>query len=86
MKSWVATVEADHTVRVPVELATGEQVLIVRVPSIADLLNDRKRRGRFSATRAAIQSALQFGVPQESLSNQQVVNLVKEARRASQEE
>ena len=58
MTSWIATVETDHTVRVPEELAAGEQVLIVRMPSISSLLNDPERQNRFAETRAAVKEAM----------------------------
>lgn len=85
MTSWVATVEPNHTVRVPAEVAAGEQVLIVRVPSLTALLSDPERRARFAATRAAIDSDLRREASVENISSEQVVNLVKEARRASKE-
>lgn len=44
MTSWVATVEPNHTVRVPTEFSAGEQVLIVPMPSISLLLKDPERR------------------------------------------
>lgn len=86
MTSWVATVEPNHTVRVPVEFPAGEQVLIVRMPSLSLLLQDPERRARFAATHAAIDSALNAGLPTEALSDGQVVDLVKQARRAIKEQ
>lgn len=80
--TWVATVESNHTIRVPIELKTGEQVLIVRIPSLSSLLNDPERRRRFARTRQALNEALHAGFPSENLSDQQIVELVKDARRA----
>lgn len=86
MTSWLATVEPDHTVRVPTEVAAGEQVLIVRMPSISLLLKDPERRARFAATRAAVDKALNASAPTETLSDSQIVDLVKQARRAKKEQ
>lgn len=83
MDTLIATVEPNHTVKVPASLAVGEQVLIMPVPSIAALLNDAPRRARFAATRKAIQEALAKNSVTVSLSNQEIVSLVKQARRAT---
>ncbi|RIK42037.1 MAG: hypothetical protein DCC55_10130 [Chloroflexi bacterium] len=82
----VGTVEADHTVKVPADLPVGEQVMIVRLPSIPALLRDPQRRARFAATRAAIQQAIQAGFPKRTLSNDEIVALVKRARQATRTE
>ncbi|HRA64924.1 MAG TPA: hypothetical protein PL187_02830 [Caldilinea sp.] len=69
----------------PAELATGEQVLIVHVPSLDTLLSAPERRARFVATRAAIDNAIRSGSSTEPMTDQQVVDLVKQARRAIKE-
>jgi hypothetical protein len=79
----VATVEQDHTIRVPSYLPVGEQVLVVRMSSIDALLNDVDRRARFAATRKAIQEAMQGEQPAAPPSNEEIVQLVKRARRAT---
>lgn len=54
----IARIEADHTIKVPTDLPVGEQVLVVRMPSMQALLKDDARRTRFAATRKAIQNAI----------------------------
>jgi len=78
----IATVEADHTIRLPSHLLVGEQVLVVRMPSISALLGDEERRARFAATRKALQSAIQSPQVAQAPSNEEIVQLVKRARRA----
>lgn len=82
MKSWVATVEPNHIVRVSPDLTTGDQVLIVHMPSIRKLLNDPERRARFAATRAALDNATRSGWSSTPMTDAQIVNLVKQARRS----
>lgn len=79
----VATIEPDHTIKLPAYLAVGEQVLVVPLPSITALLNDTSRRARFAATRKAVQAALERAQPAQTLSNEEIVGLVKRARRAT---
>lgn len=81
----VATIEPDHTIKLPSHLAVGEQVLIVPLPSIAALLNDAGRRARFAATRKAVQVAMDSAQPAQTISNEEIVQLVKRARRATKE-
>ena len=79
----LATVEPNHTIKVPTTLPVGEQVLIVRIPSIMALFNDEERRERFAATREAVQHALDAQYPKQALSNEEFVQLVKKARHAT---
>ena len=79
----VATIEPDHTIKLPAYLSIGEQVLVVRIPSIAALLNDASRRARFVATRKTIQDAMQSNQASSALSNAEIVQLVKRARQAT---
>ena len=81
--TYIAVVEADHTVKAPSHLRVGEQVLVVRMPSAIDLLKDAARRRRFAATRQAIQNALHTTNPAADLSDEEIVTLVKRARRAT---
>ncbi|MEZ4708756.1 MAG: hypothetical protein R3A44_16220 [Caldilineaceae bacterium] len=85
MTTWTATVEANHTIRVPTELSVGERVLIAKMPSLATLLADPERRKRFAATRAALRQAIDEGFPRHTPSNEEIVALVKRARKASAE-
>ena len=79
----VATIEADHTINAPDHFAVGERVMVVPLPSIPALLNDAERRARYAATRKALQNAIQAGYPHQSLSNRDIVALVKRARKAT---
>lgn len=79
----LATVEPNHTIKVPSTLPVGEQVLIVRIPSIMALFNDEERRVRFAATREAIQHALDAQFPKQTVSDEEIVRLVKKARRTT---
>ena len=81
----VATIEPDHTIKLPAYLAVGEQVLVVPLPSIAALLTDVGRRARFAATRKAVQAAMNSAQPVQTLSNEEIVQLVKRARHATKE-
>ena len=76
-----ATVEADHTIRVPADLPVGERVIVVRMPSVADLTGDAARRARFAATRAAIAQAIAEGFPRTAPTDDEIVALVERARR-----
>ena len=79
----IATIEPDHTIKLPAHLPIGEQVVVVRIPSIDALLNDASRRARFAATRKAIYDAMQSKRAIEAPSNEEIVQLVKRARRAT---
>ncbi|MEZ4866276.1 MAG: hypothetical protein R3C14_33470 [Caldilineaceae bacterium] len=79
----VATIEPDHTIKLPSHLAVGEQVLVVPLSSIDALLNDASRRARFAATRKALQEAIQGSYAEQAPSNEEIVQLVKHARRAT---
>lgn len=79
----VATIEPDHTIKLPSHLAVGEQVLIVRIAAIDALLSDADRRARFAATRKAIEEAMQSKQPAQVLADEEIVQLVKQARRTS---
>jgi len=81
----VAIIEPDHTIKLPSYLAVGEQVLVMRISSIAALLNDAGRRARFAATRKAVQEAMDSAQPAQTLSTEEIVQLVKHARRATKE-
>jgi len=79
----IATIEPDHTIKLPAYLSIGEQVLVVRIPSIDALFDDASRRARFAATRKAIQEALQNKQTASVPSNEEIVQLVKRARHAT---
>jgi hypothetical protein len=80
-----AVIEADHTIKVPGDLPVGERVMVVRMPSIAELTSDPARRARFAATRTAIAHAIDEGYPSTPPTDEEIVALVKRARRASLE-
>ena len=82
MHSWITTVDANRTVRIPAEIPTGEQILLVRMPSISSLLNDPERRRRFAATRKALKQAVARDDSADALSNEEIVAMVKRARNA----
>lgn len=82
----IATIEPDHTIKLPAYLSIGEQVLVVRIPSIDGLLNDAGRRARFTATRKAIQDAMQNNLAPNPPSNEEIVQLVKRARHATKDQ
>ena len=79
----IATVESSHTIKVPIDLPVGERVLVMPIPSIAVLLNDTARRVRFAATRKAIQAALTADSVRQFPSNEEIVSLVKRARKST---
>lgn len=79
----VATIEADHTIKAPDYFPVGGQVILVQLPSISAILNDAERRSRYAATRLALKNAVQAGFPHQPLSNQDIVALVKRARKAT---
>jgi hypothetical protein len=79
--SWIATVEPDHTVKAPAELAVGEKIMLVRLPASDVPVDDPERRARFAATHAAARKAIEAGDEQSILSNEEIVALVKRARR-----
>ena len=79
----IATIESDHTIKLPAYLAIGEKVLVVRFPSINALLNDDERRARFAATRKAVQTAMQSFQASQAPSDEEIVQLVKRARRST---
>ena len=84
--TYVAVVEADHTVKAPSHLQVGEQVLVLRMPSAISLMADATRRRRFAATRQAIQTALHSPSPASDISDEEIVKLVKRARRTTKSE
>ena len=71
-----ATVEADHTIKVPADLPVGERVMVVRMPSVADFTGDAARRARFAATRAAIAQAIDEGFPRTTATDEESVALI----------
>jgi hypothetical protein len=79
----VVTIESDHTIKVPDHFPVGEQVMLLPIPSISALLHDAERRMRYTATRLALQKAVQAGFPPRSPSDSEIVALVKRARKAT---
>ena len=80
--TYVATVESNHMVKVPDSVPIGEEVIIMRIPSMATLLADSQRRAQFAAMRAIVQEAIEAGYPRQQLTNKEIVALVKHARQS----
>jgi len=83
--TYFAVIEADHTIKAPSDLPVGERVMLVRVPSLGDLQHDPERLARFAATRQALMLASEAGMPSPSLSDAEIVTLVKRARQANRQ-
>ena len=81
--TFIAVVEPDRTVKAPPGLAIGAKVLVVPMPSIAELLQDTARRARFAATHRAIRESMQSYADSQTLSDEAIVSLVRRARQAS---
>ena len=79
----IAIVGSDHRIEAPPGLAIGEHVMVAPMPSISSLLADPARRRRFAATRAAIVAAMRQESSQAPISNDEIVALVKCARRTT---
>ena len=81
MTTWLATVDADHKIEAPDELKVGARVIMRPAPDFEALLADPERQQRFAATREAIQEAINDERYNSSLTNEEIVALVKKARR-----
>lgn len=81
--TFVSVVDPDRTVKVPPGVAIGAQVLVVPMPSMADLFHDAVQRARFATTRRVIREALQAGTDAPILSDEAIVGLVHHARQSS---
>ena len=81
--AYFAVIEADHTIKAPSDLPVGERVMLVRVPSLGDLQHDPERQSRFTATRQALMLVSEVGTPNPSLSDAEIVALIKRARQAN---
>jgi hypothetical protein len=79
----IAVVEPDRTVKAPPGVEVGAMVLVAPMPSMAELLHSAARRARFAATRRAIQEAMRVGSDIGSLSDEDIVSLVRRARQAT---
>jgi hypothetical protein len=84
--TFVSVVEPDHTVKAPSDLKVGERVLMMRLPSISALLEDATRRARFAATRREIGEAMRFAPLSSALTDEDIVGLVRKARRGTPDE
>ena len=82
MTTWLATVDADHKIEAPAELNVGQRVIMRPAPDFEELLADPERQQRFAATREAIQEAINDEQYNSSLTNEEIVALVKKARQA----
>ncbi len=81
MTTWFATVDPDHKIEAPATLNVGERVVIAPMPDWEALLADPARQQRFAATRLAIQAAMEDEQYNSSLTNEEIVALVSEAKR-----
>ena len=81
--TFVSVVDPDRTVKAPPGVAIGAQVLVVPMPSMAELFHDAARRARFATTRRAIREAMQAGTDAPTLSDEAIVDLVHRARQSS---
>jgi hypothetical protein len=79
----IAVVGSDHRIEAPPGLAVGEHVMVAQLPSISSLFADPARRRRFSATRAAIAEAMCQASSKTQITNEELVALVKCARRTT---
>lgn len=84
--TFVAVVDPDHMVKAPPGVAIGAQVLVVPIPSLAELLQDTARRARFATTRRAIREAMHADAAVPTLSDEAIVSLVRRARQSSRAE
>ncbi len=84
--AFVAIVEPDHKVKAPSSIAIGATVLVMPMPSVAELFQDTTRRARFASTRRAIREAMQAEAEGESLTDEAIVSLVHRARQSSRVE
>ena len=82
MTTWLATVDADRKIEAPAALNVGERVITRPAPDFEALLADPERQQRFAATRQAIQEAMENKRYNSSLTNEEIVALVKQARQA----
>lgn len=78
----IAVVEPDRTVKAPLGVEVGATVLVVPVPSLSELFHNAARRARFAATRRAIKEAMRVTCDAGSLSDEDIVSLVRRARQA----
>lgn len=83
MTTWIATIDKNHKINAPTDLTIGEKVMIVRLTIVSDLLADPERRARFAATRSALKSAVERYDTTKEPSNEDIVKLVKQARKAA---
>jgi hypothetical protein len=77
-QAYIATIQPDHTVAVPEEMPIGASVAVIVLPS--QPADDAARRARFTATLAAIQSAMSTPVP--PLTDSELNALLEKARRS----
>lgn len=80
--TFVSVVDPDRTVKAPPGVAIGAQVLVVPMPSMAELFHDAARRARFATTRRTIREAMQADTDAPALSDEAVVSLVRRARQS----
>ena len=80
MTTWTATIDTNHKINAPTAIPTGAKVMVWAAPLISDLLADRARRLRFAATRRVLKEAIKQYDSSTAPSNEEIVNLVKQAR------
>lgn len=81
--TFIAVVENDHRVEAPPGMEIGARVLMVPMPLLTEMLEDTARRARFAATRQAIREAIQSDSNMRTMSDKEIVSLVRNARQTS---
>jgi len=79
--AFVSVVNPDRTVKAPPGVAIGAHVLVVPMPSLAELFHDAARRARFATTRRTIHEVMQAGTDAPALSDEAIVSLVHRGTR-----
>lgn len=81
--AFIAVVEPDHKVKAPSTIAVGATVLVMPMPSLTELLQDKARRARFASTRRAAREAMRAEAQGVSLTDEAIVDMVHRARQSS---
>ena len=85
MTTWLATVDADHKIEAPAAIPAGQRVIVAPVPDFEAVLSDPERAADFAAVREAIRAAMNDERYTSTPTNEEIVALVKKARRSYRE-